>query len=133
MFLDNTHFPIFFASNTMFRRLDSVSETEPTQLGPIHIHQAESKSCYIPSTQPGFRCLYSCCYMAWAVQWLRLALSKGRHRIGVSLPSPEDGNRSSFHNIVFSSYLEFRTMDAFYELRDSECCTCTPSSELFRC
>jgi hypothetical protein len=40
-----------------------------------------------------------------------LALSKGPNRVGVSLPSPEDGNRSSFRNVVFSSYLEFGTMD----------------------
>jgi hypothetical protein len=33
---------------------------------------------------------------------LRLALSKGLNRIGVSLHSPEDGNRSSFRNVVFS-------------------------------
>jgi hypothetical protein len=26
--------------------------------------------------------------------WLKLALSKGSHRAGVSLPSPEDGNRA---------------------------------------
>jgi hypothetical protein len=26
-------------------------------------------------------------------------------------PLPEDGNRSSFRNVIFSSYLEFRTMD----------------------
>jgi hypothetical protein len=31
---------------------------------------------------------------------LRLALSKGPTRVGVS-PSPEDGNRSSFRNVVF--------------------------------
>jgi hypothetical protein len=36
-------------------------------------------------------------------QWLRLALSKGANRVGVSLPSPEDGNRSSFRNVVFPS------------------------------
>jgi hypothetical protein len=29
----------------------------------------------------------------------------------VHLPSPEDGNRSSFRNVVFSSFLEHRTMD----------------------
>jgi hypothetical protein len=32
------------------------------------------------------------------------------NRVGVSLPSPEDGNRSSFRNVVFSSYLEFRNL-----------------------
>jgi hypothetical protein len=31
---------------------------------------------------------------------LRSALSKGPNRIGISLSSPEDGNRSSFWNIV---------------------------------
>jgi hypothetical protein len=36
-------------------------------------------------------------------QWLWLDLSKGPNRVGVSLPSPEDGNRSSFWNVVFSS------------------------------
>jgi hypothetical protein len=37
------------------------------------------------------------------VQGLRLALSKGPNRVGVSLPSLEDGNRSGFRNVVFSS------------------------------
>jgi hypothetical protein len=36
------------------------------------------------------------------LQWLRLALSKGPNWVGVfSPPSPEDGNRSSFRNVVF--------------------------------
>jgi hypothetical protein len=38
------------------------------------------------------------------VQWLRLALSKGPNRVGVFFPPPllpEDGNRSSFRNVVF--------------------------------
>jgi hypothetical protein len=35
------------------------------------------------------------------VQWLRLALSKGPNWVGVfSPPSPEDGKRSSFRNVV---------------------------------
>jgi hypothetical protein len=32
-------------------------------------------------------------------------------RVCVFFPSPEDGKRPSFPNGVFSSYLEFRTMD----------------------
>jgi hypothetical protein len=40
----------------------------------------------------------------------RSALSKGPNGVCVSLPSPEDVNRSSFRNVVFYSYLEFRTM-----------------------
>jgi hypothetical protein len=35
------------------------------------------------------------------VQWLRSALSKGPNRVGVSHPSPEGENRSSFRNVVF--------------------------------
>jgi hypothetical protein len=38
---------------------------------------------------------------------LRLALSKGHNRVGVFLPSLEDGNRSNFRDFVFSSYFEF--------------------------
>jgi hypothetical protein len=45
------------------------------------------------------------------IQWSRLVLSEGPNKVGVSLPSPVDGNRSSFRNVVFSIYLEFRTMD----------------------
>jgi hypothetical protein len=47
---------------------------------------------------------------------LRLALSKGSNRVGVSLPSPEDGNRTSVRNGVFSSYLAFRTMEKVHKL-----------------
>jgi hypothetical protein len=49
-----------------------------------------------------------------------LALSKRPNRVGVSLLSPEDGNRPSFRNVVFSSYLEFQTIDKMHKLRDSE-------------
>jgi hypothetical protein len=37
-------------------------------------------------------------------QLLRLALSQGPKWVGVFSPSPEDGNRSSFRNVVFSSF-----------------------------
>jgi hypothetical protein len=37
--------------------------------------------------------LRNSCLIHWT---LRLALSKGTNRVGVSFPSPEDGNRSSF-------------------------------------
>jgi hypothetical protein len=61
---------------------------------------------------------------------LRLALSKEPNRVGVSLPSPEDGNRSSFRNFVFCYYLEFRTMNKVQKPSHSECYT--PLSEPFR-
>jgi hypothetical protein len=49
--------------------------------------------------------------IVFKVQSLRLALSKEPNRVGVSLSSHDDGNRSSFLNVVFSSYLELKTMD----------------------
>jgi hypothetical protein len=39
-----------------------------------------------------------------------LVLSNGHNRVVVSIPSPEDGNRSGFSDVVFFSYLEFQTM-----------------------
>jgi hypothetical protein len=51
---------------------------------------------------------------------MSLALSKGHNRVGVSIPLSEDGNRSLFRNIVFSSYLEFRTMGKVPKPTDSE-------------
>jgi hypothetical protein len=47
--------------------------------------------------------------LTWVVQWLRLALSKGPNRVGVS-PSPDDRNWSSFPNVVFCSVLEYQMM-----------------------
>jgi hypothetical protein len=43
-------------------------------------------------------------------QWLTLVLSKGPNREVVSPLSPEDGNRFSFRNVLFSIYLEFWMM-----------------------
>jgi hypothetical protein len=60
---------------------------------------------------------------------LILALSKGPNRVGVSLPSPEDGDRSSFRNVVFPIYLELWTMGKVHKSSDSECYT--QSSEPF--
>jgi hypothetical protein len=40
------------------------------------------------------------------VQWLKLAPCKGPNRVGVYVSLPEDGNLSSFLNVVLSSYLE---------------------------
>jgi hypothetical protein len=53
-------------------------------------------------------------------QRLGLTLSKSTNRVGASLPLPEDGNRISLRNVVFSRYLEFRTMDKVQKLGDSE-------------
>jgi hypothetical protein len=44
----------------------------------------------------------------------------GHDIVGVYLPSARDGNRSSFRNVVFSSYLEFRTIDKFHKTCNSE-------------
>jgi hypothetical protein len=50
---------------------------------------------------------------------LHLFRSQGPDRVGVSLPSSEDGNTFSFRNIVFSNYLEFRIMDEVQKPSDS--------------
>jgi hypothetical protein len=42
---------------------------------------------------------------------LRLVLSKRTDRAGVFLLLPQDGERCSFQNVVFSGYLEFLRMD----------------------
>jgi hypothetical protein len=66
---------------------------------------------------PAYECLHK---EVSLVQWLRLAFSKGPNRVGVSFPSPENGNRSSIRNVVFSStYLQFRTMDKVQKPRNS--------------
>jgi hypothetical protein len=44
------------------------------------------------------------------VQWLMFGLSKDLNRVHISLPTPEDGNRSSFRNVMFPTCLEFRTI-----------------------
>jgi hypothetical protein len=61
---------------------------------------------------------------------MRSALSKGLNRVVVSFPSLEDGNRHSFQNVMFYSYLESQMVDKVHKLIDSECCT--PSSEPFK-
>jgi hypothetical protein len=45
----------------------------------------------------------------------------GPNRVGVFLASPEDGNRFSFRNVVFSSCFEYGTMDKDHKASDSEC------------
>jgi hypothetical protein len=45
--------------------------------------------------------------------------SEGPNRIGVSLHSREEGNRSSLRNVVFSIYLEIRTMGKVQKASDS--------------
>jgi hypothetical protein len=47
-------------------------------------------------------------------------ISKGPNRVGVSLPSPEAGNRSSFWTVVFSGYLQLQTIDKAYKPSESE-------------
>jgi hypothetical protein len=57
----------------------------------------------------------------WTITgWSRSVLIKGPNKVDISLPSPEDGDRSSFQNIVFSSYLEFLTMDQVQKANDSK-------------
>jgi hypothetical protein len=64
-----------------------------------------------------------------AGQWLRLARFKGSSKVDVSFPLPEDGNRTDFRNVVFSGYIQFRTMDNVQKPSDSECYFNTSNSE----
>jgi hypothetical protein len=71
----------------------------------------------------------------WSVstqRWRHLLrwISSDGPRVGVSFPSPVDGKRSSFRNVVFSSRLEFWRMNKVRETSNSECYR--PSSERFR-
>jgi hypothetical protein len=52
-------------------------------------------------------------YFTW-----RLTPSNGPNRVGASLLSPEDRNRSIFQNFVFSSYFEFRMTDKVHNPSD---------------
>jgi hypothetical protein len=54
----------------------------------------------------------------------------GPSRVGVSLSSSENGKKSSFQKVVFSSLLEFWMMDKALKPNYSECYT--PSSQPFR-
>jgi hypothetical protein len=51
----------------------------------------------------------------------QVSLSKEPNGVRASLPTPEDGNRSSLQTIVFCSYLEFQMMDKAHKPNDSEC------------
>jgi hypothetical protein len=61
-------------------------------------HQADSKSFW------QWRIILRTTGFLDFVQWLRLVLSRGLNWVGVFFPSPEDGNRSSFRNVVLSSF-----------------------------
>jgi hypothetical protein len=43
-------------------------------------------------------------------QWLRIALSEGPNRVGISFPISKDWKRSSFRKVLIYSYLEFWMM-----------------------
>jgi hypothetical protein len=53
-------------------------------------------------------------------KWLKLALSNGPNRVGISLPSPEGENRSSFWNVLFSR--TYRTYCHWPNRKLSEVC-----------
>jgi hypothetical protein len=65
------------------------------------------------------------------VRWLRLDLSKGPNTAGVFYPSSENGKRPSFRNVVFSSYLEFRTIDKVHKPSDFVCYTQSSETIIF--
>jgi hypothetical protein len=50
----------------------------------------------------------------------KLTSITGPNWLGVFPPWPEDGNRSSFRNVVFSNFLEYWTMDKVKKLSNSD-------------
>jgi hypothetical protein len=52
-------------------------------------------------------------------------MTEVKRKQSVFLLSPEDGNSSSFRNVVFSSYLKYRMMDKVHKLSDFEQLSCT--------
>jgi hypothetical protein len=50
---------------------------------------------------------------------LRLAHSEGLNRVGVSLPSPEEGAGCSIRNVVFLLVFRIRTMYEIQKVSDS--------------
>jgi hypothetical protein len=51
---------------------------------------------------------------------LRLAFSKEFNKVGVSFSKLEDGNESSFRNVMFSNYLELWKTDKVHKPSDFE-------------
>jgi hypothetical protein len=48
------------------------------------------------------------------------AVPKGQERVDVFVLSSEDGIKPCFWKVMFSTYLQFQTMDNVHELSDSE-------------
>jgi hypothetical protein len=63
------------------------------------------------------------------LQWLRSVVSKGPNRVGVSLPSPEDGQIQTPKRCVSSS-LEFHATNKVHKPNEHKCYA--PPSEPFR-
>jgi hypothetical protein len=77
--LDFAHHPEFqMLENTTFRKLDLFPPSGEARETPTLLGQST------------------------LIQWLRLALSEGPNRVGVSFPSPEERNRFSFGNVSSS-------------------------------
>jgi hypothetical protein len=66
----------------------------------------------------------------WSVQWLCVAPSEGSAWWMSPTFLPEDGNRSSFQNVVLCSVLYARIMDMAQKPHNLKCNT--PLSECFR-
>jgi hypothetical protein len=97
---------------------DKVTETWPWLVTSIqflgeecvnlHLHMWAANAIFLPHS------LVSHVYidvitMTFVVKWMRLVVCNGPSRVCVPLPSPEEGNISSFRNFVFSSF--FRIPD----------------------
>jgi hypothetical protein len=72
-------------------------------------------------SETGYVSVLRCVNLTGVVQWLRLALSSGPTCVGVFPPTPEDGKKSSFRNVVFLEFLEYRMTEKVQKPSNSEC------------
>jgi hypothetical protein len=119
-------FGLFPSSRIVENRKHDVSETgsvsvfrwgwkTPTQLGTLERATLQVQWLRLAQLRPLERANLQVQWLRLAqlgpleraniqVQWLRLVLYKGPNWVGVFCHSPEDGNRSSFRNVVFSIF-----------------------------
>jgi hypothetical protein len=94
----------------------------------MHYHNLYHKfSCYLLLTNPYVGCICSCSYTDIGCLVIELASSNGPNREVSPTSWPEDGNSSSFRNIVF-----FRILDDGRSPKTQWCNSVTPPVFLFK-
>jgi hypothetical protein len=132
---------VFLASwrTLWYKYVDNLPKWEHTSARVRNVSSHRIKLSKFSSLKSRYFC-YSKSLGLWNIWIFRnckyLKKKKKQHLGGKHLsigslrtPTPEDGNRPSFRNYVFSSYLEFRTTDKIHKPSDSYCYS--PSSKPF--